>query len=101
MARKITHARHIVTYRCHCRSNAATKKDVLQELARHAARLTGKDEHTIFNVLWEREKLGTTGVGQGLAIPHGRLADFPMCRGFSQVWRSLSRLNPWITRRLI
>lgn len=62
--------------------NAATKKDVLHELSRHAARLTGQDEHVIFNVLWEREKLGTTGVGQGLAIPHGRLANLPDVQGF-------------------
>lgn len=61
---------------------SASKKDVLQGLARHAAKLTGRDEHTIFNVLWEREKLGTTGVGNGLAIPHGRLLDLPDVQGF-------------------
>lgn len=61
---------------------ATNKKDVLQELSRHAARITGRDEHTIFNVLWEREKLGTTGIGNGLAIPHGRLADLPEVQGF-------------------
>ncbi len=62
--------------------DVATKKDVLQELARRAARITGKDEHVIFNTLWEREKLGTTGVGQGLAIPHGRLPDLVEVQGF-------------------
>jgi len=62
--------------------SAATKKDVLQEIARRAAELTGQDAHAIFNMLWEREKLGTTGVGQGLAITHGRLPDLPEVQGF-------------------
>jgi PTS system nitrogen regulatory IIA component len=62
--------------------NAATKKDVLQELAHHVERLTGQDERVVFNVLWEREKLGTTGIGQGLAIPHGRLPGLTEVQGF-------------------
>ncbi len=51
------------------------KKQVLQELAAHAARLSGLDERRIFDTLLERERLGTTGVGRGIAIPHGKLAD--------------------------
>ncbi|MSO71897.1 MAG: PTS IIA-like nitrogen-regulatory protein PtsN [Alphaproteobacteria bacterium] len=51
-----------------------SKKQVLQELARRAAPICGLDERQIFDVLLEREKLGTTGVGQGIAIPHGKLA---------------------------
>lgn len=51
----------------------ATKKDVLQTMADSAADLLGKDRFAIFDVLWERERLGTTGVGQGIAIPHGRV----------------------------
>src|SRR5690606_16660057 len=38
-----------------------------------AAALTGEPERAIFNVLLERERLGSTGVGRGVAIPHGKL----------------------------
>jgi PTS system nitrogen regulatory IIA component len=50
------------------------KKQLLQELAARAHATTGLPERKIFEVLVERERLGTTGVGQGIAIPHGRLA---------------------------
>lgn len=52
---------------------AANKRQVLQELAHKAASLTGQNEDTIFEVLNERERLGTTGIGHGIAIPHGKL----------------------------
>jgi PTS system nitrogen regulatory IIA component len=52
---------------------ATSKKQALQELARFAAGLTGEQERAIFDVLLERERLGTTGVGAGVAIPHGKL----------------------------
>ena len=54
---------------------AGSKKHALQELAVKAARQTGLEEHEIFDVLLERERLGTTGVGSGIAIPHGKLPD--------------------------
>jgi PTS system nitrogen regulatory IIA component len=50
------------------------KKQLLQELSGRAARLTGVPERDIFDVLWQRERLGSTGLGQGVAIPHGKLA---------------------------
>jgi PTS system nitrogen regulatory IIA component len=50
------------------------KKQALQELASHAARLTGLDERTIFDTLLQRERLGSTGIGDGIAIPHGKPA---------------------------
>ena len=50
------------------------KKQALQELAAKAAQLTDLPERAIFDVLLERERLGTTGVGGGIAIPHGKLA---------------------------
>jgi PTS system nitrogen regulatory IIA component len=53
---------------------ATSKKQALQELARFAAGLTGEQERAIFEVLLERERLGTTGVGAGVAIPHGKLS---------------------------
>ena len=49
------------------------KKQVLQELAARAAALTGQNEKTIFDTLMQREKLGSTAVGNGIAIPHGKL----------------------------
>ena len=52
---------------------ATSKKQALQELARIAAQRTGMAERQIFDVLLERERLGTTGVGRGVAIPHGKL----------------------------
>lgn len=52
---------------------AGSKKQTLQELARKAAEVTGQHERAIFDVLVERERLGTTGVGHGIAIPHGKL----------------------------
>jgi PTS system nitrogen regulatory IIA component len=56
------------------RLKAANKKQALQEMAAKAAVLTGRDERDIFETLMQREKLGSTGVGHGVAIPHGKLA---------------------------
>ena len=50
------------------------KKQLLQELSARAARLTGLEERYIFDVLLQRERLGSTGLGQGIATPHGKLA---------------------------
>ena len=50
-----------------------SKKQALQELAARAASLTGQNERSVFEVLLQREKLGTTAVGYGVAIPHGKL----------------------------
>jgi PTS system nitrogen regulatory IIA component len=51
------------------------KKHLIQELAARGAQVARLPERKIFETLMERERLGTTGVGQGIAIPHGRLAD--------------------------
>jgi PTS system nitrogen regulatory IIA component len=51
----------------------ASKKQLLQELAKRAASLVGLHERTIFETLLERERLGSTGIGNGTAVPHGRL----------------------------
>jgi PTS system nitrogen regulatory IIA component len=61
---------------------AASKKQVLQELARQAAGVTGINERKIFETLMERERLGTTGVGNGIAIPHGKLPELTRLYGF-------------------
>jgi PTS system nitrogen regulatory IIA component len=57
------------------RLRATSKKQVLQELSKRAAEMTGLHERAIFDVLLERERLGTTGVGDGTAIPHGKLPE--------------------------
>ncbi len=53
---------------------AGSKKQALQELSTIAAALTEQHERAIFDILLERERLGSTGVGAGIAIPHGKLA---------------------------
>jgi len=58
-----------------------SKKQALQELSKRAAELTGEHERVIFDVLMERERLGTTGVGNGIAIPHGKLASLDRLHG--------------------
>ena len=50
------------------------KKQALQELAAKAAALTGQNERSIFEILLQREKLGSTAVGNGIAIPHAKMA---------------------------
>src|SRR5476651_338705 len=49
------------------------KKQAIAELAAKAAVLTGQSERDILEILLQREKLGSTGVGNGVAIPHGKL----------------------------
>lgn len=52
---------------------ATSKKHALQELSKRIAKLSGLNDRVVFDVLLERERLGTTGVGMGIAIPHGKL----------------------------
>ena len=61
---------------------ATSKKQVLQDLSRRASGSTGLHERAIFDVLMERERLGTTGVGNGIAIPHGKLPDLNRLHGY-------------------
>ena len=49
------------------------KKQAIQELAARAAELTGQSDRAILEILLQREKLGSTAVGNGVAIPHGKL----------------------------
>jgi PTS system nitrogen regulatory IIA component len=60
---------------------ATGKKHALQELAKRAADVTGLHERAIFDVLLERERLGSTGVGNGIAIPHGKLPELQKLHG--------------------
>lgn len=52
---------------------ASSKKQALHDIAAQASRLVGRDEREIFNTLLQRERLGSTGIGEGVAIPHGKL----------------------------
>jgi len=54
--------------------HANSKKQLFQILSRKAASITGLDERQVFNTLLQRERLGSTGVGHGIAIPHGKMA---------------------------
>ena len=60
---------------------ATSKKQALQDLAKRAAEVSGLHERAIFDVLMERERLGTTGVGNGIAIPLGKLASLDRIHG--------------------
>jgi len=53
---------------------ASSKKQLLQIMAQKAASITNLEEHDIFETIFQREKLGSTGIGNGIAIPHGKLA---------------------------
>ena len=69
---------------------AGSKKNALQDLAKRAAKITGLHERAIFDVILERERLGTTGVGNGIAIPHGKLANLERPHGlFARLERAI------------
>lgn len=57
----------------HCR--ISSKKRLLEHVASMLSRRTEIDEQSVFRVLVERERLGSTGVGHGVALPHGRMPD--------------------------
>jgi PTS system nitrogen regulatory IIA component len=67
---------------------ARTKPEVLRELSAALVRAHPQlQEEKLVEVLREREKLGSTGIGEGVAIPHGKLpgmtqllATFGVCR---------------------
>jgi PTS system nitrogen regulatory IIA component len=52
---------------------AKNKKQALQELSAKAAEMSGRSEREIFETLLQRERLGSTAIGHGVAIPHGKL----------------------------
>lgn len=58
-----------------------SKKHILQEMSATAAQITGVADREIFEILLQRERLGSTGVGRGVAIPHGRLPGIPTLIG--------------------
>ncbi len=56
------------------KSGASSKRQALHVVATAAAQAMGLDEIRIFDALMEREALGSTGLGSGVAVPHARLA---------------------------
>lgn len=64
------------------RLDAHSKKHALQEMSQIAARQTGLTEREIFDTLNQRERLGSTGVGGGIAIPHGKLVGLDELKAF-------------------
>jgi PTS system nitrogen regulatory IIA component len=66
---------------------ASNKKGLFQLLAAAASRQTGIAAKTIAAAIGEREKLGSTGFGGGVAIPHGKIA------GLDRVYGYLARLT--------
>ena len=65
----------------------SNKKALLQEIARRAATMTGMSERQIYDVLAERERLGSSGIGHGIAVPHGKLA------GLTRLYGLFARLE--------
>lgn len=61
---------------------ASSRKQVLQSISELAAEATGLNPRVIFDAVLQRERLGSTGVGQGIAIPHARLAGIKRVQGF-------------------
>ncbi|RUT30343.1 transcriptional regulator [Arsenicitalea aurantiaca] len=55
-------------------SGIKSKRELLEVLAARAAELTGQDGDAIFEALNQREQLGSTGLGNGIAVPHGKFA---------------------------
>lgn len=66
---------------------ATSKRQAIQELAAKGAELTGVNERQIFDTLMEREKLGSTGIGGGIAIPHGKIP------GLDGIYGAMARVS--------
>ena len=64
-----------------CDLKASSKKQLMQELAGLAAERSEIDRDTIYTALVEREHLGATSVGDGVAIPHARLPNLEHVSG--------------------
>jgi PTS system nitrogen regulatory IIA component len=66
---------------------ANSKKQLLQLVSEKAASVTGLPEREVFDTIAQRERLGSTGIGNGIAIPHGKLA------GVSKITGIFARLE--------
>lgn len=69
-------------------SGISSKHDVLVRLSEKAAVLSGQSPKLIFDALNDRESLGSTGLGNGIAVPHGKFAGL---KGVMAVFLKLDR----------
>ena len=69
-------------------TDVTTKGELLKVMAARAAELTGRDGAVILDAIVSREELGSTGLGNGIAIPHGKL---PNLNGVTAVFARLSQ----------
>jgi len=69
-------------------ATVSSKKQLLQNISEHAESVYGLDAQTVFTALQDRENLGTTGVGKGVAIPHAR---FPSVKGIVGLFTRLEK----------
>ena len=68
-------------------ARATNKQQLLQDLASRAAALLNLDAQMIFNAMQVREELGSTGLGNGFALPHARI------EGLDRLFGMFARLN--------
>ena len=75
--KNIMKLQEILTLDCtRCSVPINSKKRILEEICSLAAnKITDIDQHQLLDSLMEREKMGSTGIGNGIAIPHGRLSN--------------------------
>ena len=69
-------------------ASVGSKKQLLETLAHLAAEKTGLDERLVLDALTERERLGTTGIGRGVAFPHTRLS------GLDKIFCAFMKTDP-------
>jgi nitrogen PTS system EIIA component len=60
---------------------STSKKQLLEALSERAEILTALPARVVFDVLLQRERLGSTGIGNGIAIPHGKFEGLPRLVG--------------------
>lgn len=64
--------------RCYCQINGVSKKRVLMKISESLGKqFSALDETQVFDAIMSREQLGSTGLGDGIAIPHCRV---PHCQ---------------------
>jgi len=56
---------------------ATDKMGVIEELITPISRITQTDQNELVRVIMNRERLGSTGIGSGIGIPHGKLKELP------------------------
>jgi PTS system nitrogen regulatory IIA component len=69
-------------------SLAAVKKQLIKQLAKRAAELTGLCQRSLFEIVMRRERLGSTSIGRGIAIPHAAHQDLTRTMGIIAVLTS-------------